>query len=147
MDEVDRLLAELKTKYKPAPEPQVSQSRPDQPQKTNDRYAPLQSLDELLLNIDHRTRRTVQATLSAQAPSRPQSRSTPSQTVSEPAAFQPLIAVPAISVQDAQQWLRQIQPTTEEGLWFEEFAHHYPSRLEAALDYLSALSSSELGNR
>ncbi len=45
----------------------------------------------------------------------------------------------AILRRQAENWLQQITPNTEEWLWFEEFAHHYPSRLEAAMDYLQAL--------
>lgn len=40
----------------------------------------------------------------------------------------------------ARQWLDNLDPLSEEGLWFEEFAYAYPSKLEAAIDYLEALS-------
>ncbi len=41
----------------------------------------------------------------------------------------------------AQDWLKTINVTTDEGLWFEEFAYGYPSRLEAAIEYLAALQA------
>ncbi len=41
--------------------------------------------------------------------------------------------------QEAEQWLKKLKPRSEEGLWFEEFAYSYPSKLEAAIDYLQAL--------
>ncbi|MCA1904210.1 MAG: hypothetical protein LDL47_05155 [Cyanobacteria bacterium KgW148] len=36
----------------------------------------------------------------------------------------------------AKEWLKELDPLSSEGLWFKEFAKHYPSELEAALDYL-----------
>ena len=41
--------------------------------------------------------------------------------------------------QEAEQWLKKLKPRSEEGLWFEEFAYSYPSKLDAAIDYLQAL--------
>jgi hypothetical protein len=37
----------------------------------------------------------------------------------------------------AQDWLDKLDPYSPEGLWFERFAETYPSKLEAAIDYLS----------
>ncbi len=39
----------------------------------------------------------------------------------------------------AESWLKQLDVDSEEGLWFEEFAYAYPSKLAAAIDYLKAL--------
>jgi hypothetical protein len=39
----------------------------------------------------------------------------------------------------AQDWLQNLDPLSTEGLWFNQFAEQYPSRLEAAIDYLAAL--------
>lgn len=39
----------------------------------------------------------------------------------------------------AQAWLKELDPLSDEGLWFEALADKYPSRLEAAIDYLQAL--------
>ena len=33
----------------------------------------------------------------------------------------------------ATEWLQKLDPLAGEGLWFEEFAKNYPSRLEAAI--------------
>jgi hypothetical protein len=41
--------------------------------------------------------------------------------------------------QKAQEWLKNLDPTSDEGLWFEEFSYAYESKLEAAIDYLEAL--------
>lgn len=43
----------------------------------------------------------------------------------------------------AQAWLKKINSSSEEGLWFEEFACAYSSKLEAALDYLQALEQTQ----
>ncbi|MEM8641880.1 MAG: hypothetical protein AAGG51_24145 [Cyanobacteria bacterium P01_G01_bin.54] len=46
--------------------------------------------------------------------------------------------------QKAQQWLDALDPYSNEGLWFAEFAAHYPSELDAAVDYLTALLKNAL---
>lgn len=42
-------------------------------------------------------------------------------------------------IKQAQAWLKSLDPLSDEGLWFEEFAYKYPSKQEAAIDYLQAL--------
>ncbi len=39
----------------------------------------------------------------------------------------------------AKEWLSKLELHSEEGLWFEEFAYAYNSKLDAAMDYLQAL--------
>jgi type IV secretory pathway VirB10-like protein len=46
--------------------------------------------------------------------------------------------------QKAQEWLKKLDPKSEEGKWFEEFAYSHTSRLEAAMDYLAALRETGL---
>ncbi|AFZ21901.1 salt stress protein, Slr1339 family [Allocoleopsis franciscana] len=41
--------------------------------------------------------------------------------------------------QEATEWLKKLNSRSEEGLWFEEFSYSYPSKLDAAIDYLTAL--------
>lgn len=38
--------------------------------------------------------------------------------------------------QSAIAWLKQLDPLSSEGLWFEKFAENYSSKLEAAIAYL-----------
>lgn len=38
----------------------------------------------------------------------------------------------------ATAWLKKLDPLSGEGLWFEEFAKNYPSKLEAAIALLSS---------
>lgn len=35
-----------------------------------------------------------------------------------------------------QAWLSKLDPLSPEGLWFERFAEAYPSKLDAAIEYL-----------
>ncbi|YAI81822.1 MAG: salt stress protein, Slr1339 family [cyanobacterium endosymbiont of Rhopalodia sterrenbergii] len=39
----------------------------------------------------------------------------------------------------AEQWLKEFDVTSDEGFWFEKFSASYPSKLEAAVDYIAAL--------
>lgn len=36
----------------------------------------------------------------------------------------------------AKSWLKQLDPLSTEGLWFEKFAEGYPTKLAAAINYL-----------
>jgi hypothetical protein len=38
--------------------------------------------------------------------------------------------------QKAKDWLAKLDPFSPEGLWFERFAEAYPSKIEAAIEYL-----------
>jgi hypothetical protein len=40
---------------------------------------------------------------------------------------------------EATEWLKNLNPRSEEGMWFEDFSYSYSSKLEAAIDYLQAL--------
>ncbi len=46
--------------------------------------------------------------------------------------------------QQAQQWLKTLNPRSPEGKWFEEFSYAYDSKLAAAIDYLEAMRESGL---
>lgn len=39
-------------------------------------------------------------------------------------------------MQQAEEWLKRLDPRSGEAAWFEEFAAKYESKLEAAIDYL-----------
>lgn len=49
----------------------------------------------------------------------------------------------AALAKQAEVWLNQLDRHSDEGLWFEEFACAYESRLEAAIDYLEALQAAK----
>jgi len=42
----------------------------------------------------------------------------------------------------AETWLKELDPNSDEGFWFESFAVNYPSKLDAALEYLDAMNTS-----
>lgn len=44
----------------------------------------------------------------------------------------------------ARQWLKNLNPRSEEGKWFEEFSYSYEDKLQAAIDYLEALRETGL---
>jgi hypothetical protein len=52
-----------------------------------------------------------------------------------------------LSRSNATKWLAKLSSVSEEGRWFEEFACHYESRLEAALDYLEAIEEAKSSNQ
>ncbi|WP_083260351.1 salt stress protein, Slr1339 family [Cyanobacterium sp. IPPAS B-1200] len=41
----------------------------------------------------------------------------------------------------AQIWLKNLNPNSDEGFWFSQFAMSYDSKLQAAIDYLNALEN------
>jgi type IV secretory pathway VirB10-like protein len=42
----------------------------------------------------------------------------------------------AVLMKQAEEWLKNLDIRSGEGAWFEEFAAKYPSRVEAAIEYL-----------
>lgn len=44
---------------------------------------------------------------------------------------------------EAEEWLKKLNPRSEEGRWFEEFSYGYASKLEAAIDYMEALRETQ----
>lgn len=42
----------------------------------------------------------------------------------------------AAVTKQAEEWLKKLDPRSGEAVWFEEFAAKYPSRVDAAIDYL-----------
>ena len=47
----------------------------------------------------------------------------------------------------AQQWLKNLNPRSEEGQWFEEFSYSYEDKLQAAIDYLEAMRETGLNHQ
>ena len=46
-------------------------------------------------------------------------------------------------MRQAEEWLKRLDPYSDEGIWFEEFAYSYESKLAAAIDYLAALGETK----
>ncbi|MGK7962685.1 salt stress protein, Slr1339 family [Crocosphaera sp.] len=45
-------------------------------------------------------------------------------------------------IRQAEQWLKDLDECSDEGFWFESFSRSYPSRLDAAIEYLAVLNAS-----
>ncbi|VEP13282.1 conserved hypothetical protein [Hyella patelloides LEGE 07179] len=45
-------------------------------------------------------------------------------------------------IRQAEKWLANLDPTSDEGMWFNQLAESYPSKLDAAISYLSTLDQS-----
>jgi hypothetical protein len=43
------------------------------------------------------------------------------------------------ATQQAEKWLANLDPFSDEGMWFNQLAESYPSKLDAAIHYLSTL--------
>jgi hypothetical protein len=41
----------------------------------------------------------------------------------------------------AKAWLSELEPLSPEGLWFEKFSQGYPTQLDAAIEYLEGFDS------
>lgn len=44
----------------------------------------------------------------------------------------------------AKEWLKNLNPRSEEGKWFEEFSYSYEDKHQAAIDYLEAMRETGL---
>lgn len=117
MDSIDDLLAEVKAKYK---EPAVEQKLPKKAQSTS-------SIDSLLEQVkadyeqqDEAENLKIKQELQAEEHRQQQLQQ------------QKLAALN----QRAIAWLKNLDPLSSEGIWFENFSQKYSSKLAAAIDYL-----------
>ncbi|MDV2991724.1 MAG: hypothetical protein N4J56_001378 [Chroococcidiopsis sp. SAG 2025] len=118
MDEIDRLLSQLKAeneKLQPAPNPQPPAA------KSGD------AIDRLLERVKSDRDRQ----------NREQEEIRQAQFKAEQLKQQQLQQEKRKELQKtAQVWLDKLDPFSPEGLWFERFAEKYESKLAAAIDYL-----------
>lgn len=127
MDSIDKLLAELKTEYKeekPKQQPpKLNTAKPFVPPSTKtgslmdnllaeikSDFAQIDAAEELKRQQELEQERIRQEQLKAKQ-------------------------LETLKVQ-AKEWIAKIDPFSPEGLWFERFAESYPSKLEAAIEYL-----------
>jgi hypothetical protein len=148
MDQIDKLLASLK----PKPDsPEIPQAPPATTVQQANR-----SIDDLLQALDEAARQKVRDTLKpASSPPIPKTLTEQREQVTDeliaPAAEQQQVlryqqrqvALQEQRYQDlqdhAQHWLQTLDRHSVEGRWFDEFACHYESKLEAAIEYFVAL--------
>jgi hypothetical protein len=119
MSEIDDLLSELQQEYQ--------EGTPKSPK-------PSASLGNLLEEVQGELNKPV-----APAPEVPQPTSIASPQPSADNEAQREKRRQQALEQKARLWLSKLNPQSEEGRWFEEFAYSYDSRVKAAMDYLEAL--------
>ncbi|WP_445632715.1 ATPase [Nostoc sp. DSM 114161] len=127
MDSIDKLLAELKTEYK---EEQPKQQPPKStPAKSFIPVSPKSAsfMDDILAEI-----KSDFAEKDAAEELKRQQELQQEQIRQEQLKAKQLEALKL----QAKEWLAKIDPLSPEGLWFERFAESYPSKLEAAIEYL-----------
>ncbi|MDB9320055.1 salt stress protein, Slr1339 family [Nodularia spumigena] len=128
MDSMDKILAELKAEYeakpvKPQPQKNSAKSFTPQPPKS--------------LSLDDRVLAELRADFAAQDEAEELEKQ---QELAQEKIRQAQIKakkIEALKV-EAQKWLKTLDPFSSEGLWFEKFAESYPSKLEAAIEYLQS---------
>lgn len=127
MDSIDKLLAQLKTEYDddklPQPQPNVGKSFSPIPTKSTS------LMDNLLAEV--------QADFVAQDVAdelRKQQELEQKRIQQEQIKAKQLAGLKS----QAKDWLAKLDPLSTEGLWFESFAQGYPSKLEAAIEYLQS---------
>ncbi|MBW4607697.1 MAG: hypothetical protein KME22_10830 [Hassallia sp. WJT32-NPBG1] len=125
MDSIDKLLAELKAEYT---EPATPQQPPPQ-RKTFIQPPPKSTslIDNLLAEVkaDFVEKDTAQELRRRQELEQEQIKQ-------EQLKAQQL----EVLQKKAKDWLDKLDPFSPEGFWFERFAESYPSKLEAAIEYL-----------
>lgn len=137
MEPLESILNELRDRYQGTPLPPNQGDNPPRLRSTNG----LTSLDALLQELGS----------SLSTPSIPSSSS--SHREKQPSVLNPDLQNFAQEQQAKRQqaiaekarvWLDSIDPLSGEGLWFEEFAQKYPSRLAAAIEFLACSPHSEI---
>jgi hypothetical protein len=127
MDSIDKLLAQLKAEYE-EPKPTQQQSQPDVVKPLISSPPKSQSIID---NILAEVKADVEAQEAAEELRR-QEELEQERLRQEKIKAQQLEALG----KQAKEWLDKLDPFSSEGLWFERFAEGYPSKLEAAIEYL-----------
>ncbi len=152
MDPIDQLLAKLTPNSAGQPVPKKTPEQTSPPQPSN------RSIDDLLQSLGEAAKQSVRERLQSTAPksvSVPEIQDYPQEQVTLELAAQEKQQQQAIRYQQqraaleqqrrqdlqsqAQTWLQKLDRQSVEGRWFDDFACHYESRLEAAIEYLVAL--------
>lgn len=135
MESIDDLLAQVKAEYQAKPQdPSPTPPVPPAVSPVSDGVAS-PGVDRLLTELgdEYREKEKAEAQERQQRQEEEQSQQEHFQKLQRQALRR-----------DAEAWLKKLDPLSGEGLWFGEFAEGYPSRLEAAIDYLAALKEVQL---
>lgn len=132
MDELDKLLSELEDEY--------SYTKPKSPQSNLSQNKPIISsysksasgIDKLLADVKSDFKQKDLA----------QELQRQEELQAEQVRQQQLKAKLQEGLKkEAKSWLENLDPLSLEGLWFERFAEGYPSKLDAAVEYLESMQS------
>jgi hypothetical protein len=132
MDEIDKLLAEIQQEYS-QPKPKLPNLNSQTSQNKSLNSAPKKSgsnsIDRLLgeLQADFQEKDLAEELVRKQE-------------VDKERIKQEKLKIQQVEVfkKQAEDWLKSLDPLSSEGLWFERFAEQYPSKLEAAMEYLAS---------
>jgi hypothetical protein len=154
MESLESILSDLQGKYKdPKKETNANKQHQDEPITTpplpSQTSIPTpNSLDSLLNDLRNNSQSHSLSNSQTYAPDYTSPQVTPEALPSQPS---PVIDRDLQQIADRQkakdyeaiaktatEWLKKLDPLGGEGLWFEEFAKNYPSRLEAAIALLQS---------
>ncbi len=132
MDSIDMLLAQLKAEYEEpaeAKEPRQQKLEAEPFRQPPPKQAPF--IDNLLAQLKAEYEEQDQA-----AEQLRQQQLKAEQLRQQQLQQQQLEAL----TRQAKEWLEKLDPLSSEGIWFEQFAEKYSSKLAAAIDYLQDLT-------
>ncbi|AUT00974.1 hypothetical protein CLI64_11500 [Nostoc sp. CENA543] len=149
MDSIDKLLEQIKAEYSGEKSQQTQSPQPnlDIPSTNLPINLPINSANSLLDDLLGDTNKPdsfidnileeVKADIEAQAQAEELKKQ---QELEQERIKQEKIKAQqkAALKKQAQDWLAKLDPLSVEGLWFERFAESYPSKLEAAIEYLKS---------
>ncbi len=144
MDSIDKILSELKTEYeKPVKSPaetteevninKVKQVKLDSDIPSSSIFASSSSKGDAIDNILAEVKQDIEEKQLLEEQEK-------QQELEEERIRQEKIKVKKLEAlkSKAQEWLEKLEPLSPEGMWFDSFAKSYPSRLEAAIEYLNS---------
>ncbi|MEA5506654.1 hypothetical protein VB735_26845 [Halotia wernerae UHCC 0503] len=130
MDVIDKLLAQIKAEYDEA---QPEKPQPPKPKAAKPFIPPPSKSASLVDNL----LAEVKADFAAQDETEELRRQ---QELEQEQIRQAQIKAKQLETlkHRAKEWLGKLDSFSPEGLWFERFAESYPSKLEAAIEYLQS---------
>lgn len=133
MDAIDRLLAQVKQEYEensPASSP-VFPDRPVEPMSNSSHNISISQFAFTPIQVTSDSEDPLVVELRAEYEQQEQQAKLQQQ--------QQLEQQRQAKIEQAKAWLKNLDPISQEGLWFEQLAEKYSSKLEAAIDYLGTM--------
>lgn len=141
MDEIDKLLSKIQTDDRQSAKlpKQQPKAPPIQPTSDIDRLLAEVQVDLNTLPTASKSLKNdsleIDSILSQVKADREEQDRVQSQNEQQRLQAEKLKQIEALKLH-AKTWLKQLDPLSTEGLWFERFAEGYPTKLEAAINYL-----------